>query len=337
MINQTTCNGNLHETDVSSLDAKIIECPDLKVDGDLMSPSRGDAVATVVEKPLRQGLPVQSAAADDGLKQNGLDAETHVEMDETHNEVGGGGVGRIKDSNGLMQRNEDALQKDGKCGTELSDNPRLCSEDIGNLSHGNDSQLGSSTRNSSGCSVSESVVGLPNDSGIVCVYHCCFHCLVNLRQLLLKILNFQWSVRGNNLTAEDYNDLVCSLSTSLQSATRKLFAPSHGCDEKLMNFNESKYFPCQGVSNSKCSTGSGQGLMPINCSCHSAGEDGLTREPDLIKKSRNGNDLKLIFRDSVLQAPVDGDNQDAPFHCKFEKLCLCSLVESIVTCESRNL
>lgn len=339
-------NGNLHEADVPSLDAqkpdaKIVEGPDMRVDGDLMSPSRGDAVATGVEEPLRRGLPVHSAADGDGLMQHDLDAETHMEMDETQNEVGGVGVGVgvgcIKHSNGLMHRNEYALLKDGKCGTELSDNARHCSQGSGNLSPGNDSQLGSSTCNSSACSASKSVVGLPNDSGVVCKYHCCSQCLVNLRQLLLKVLKYQRNLRGNNLTAEDYHDLVCSLSTSLQSAARKLFAPNHGCDEKLMNFNESKDFPCQGVSNSKCwSTGWGQGLMPINCSCHSAsaGDDGLTRELDLINKSS----LKLIFRDGVLLAPVEGDDdKDAPFHCKFEKLCLCSLVESIVTRESRNL
>lgn len=336
LINHTTCNGNLHEQDVPlqdapKPDANIIEHPDLRVDSDLMSRSRDDEIATLVEEPLRLGLLVHSAT-DDGLMQNGLDAETNMETDETQNEVGGGGC--IKDLNALMQRNDDALLRDDKCVTELSDKARICSQGIGNLSLGNDSQLGSSTRNYSGFPASMSVC-LPNESGIVCIYECCSHCLVNLRQLLLKILKNQQNFRGSNLTAEDFHDLVCSLSANLLSATRKLFTPSHGCDEKLMKLNESKYFPCQGVCDSEC-TRLSKGLMPINCGCHSEG-DGLTRrEPDFLKNPRNGCDLKLIFRDSVLLAHVDAD-QDASFHCKFEKLCLCSLVESIVTCEQESL
>ncbi|KAL5738150.1 hypothetical protein ACOSP7_030911 [Xanthoceras sorbifolium] len=166
------------------------------------------------------------------------------------------------------------------------------------------------------------------DSGIICMYHCCSGCLCVLHVLMQKILIHRLELNGNVWTVEDVHDVVASLSVDLLSAVRKVYlaSSSNSFDENLTLENLGNLSGCPGINTCHCKR-SGNGLVAaVECSCHSLRECGT--EESTSSNTHFGYDPKFVFRDGVL-VPVDL-NKDISFHCKYETLCLCSLIKSIV-------
>lgn len=159
------------------------------------------------------------------------------------------------------------------------------------------------------------------DESDVCFYHCCPRCVRSLYHLTCKILVREWGSNRSHLTIEDVHDVVSTLSVDLISAVRKCYMEKAFTD--LSNNKTSVVY-----SNPTTCNAENQGKdVPAECVSHSAShnasvsEDCVTNEPVKL-------DLKFVFRDGVL-VPMDPP-KDVPLHCKFEKLCLCSLIELIV-------
>ncbi|TYI96332.1 hypothetical protein E1A91_D01G064400v1 [Gossypium mustelinum] len=158
---------------------------------------------------------------------------------------------------------------------------------------------------------SSSETALPTESVVTCFYHCC--------SVLLK----EWKSNGSYLTVDDVHDTVALLSVDLLSTVRKLFAARYSYnkfDENLRNENPGKLSHRPEWSICQCESSENSLVIPKECSCHSVGNT----SPNI----QFGFDPKFVYRDGVL-VPIDS-NKEVSFHCKFDTLCLCSLIESIL-------
>lgn len=163
------------------------------------------------------------------------------------------------------------------------------------------------------------------ESGVECLYYCCSDCILALQSLIQKILAHEWRSRGGNWTVEDIHDVVESLSVNLLVALGKNnVSGKHGIsiddnanDEYPGNLPVS---PEQKTCNCKRSE---NGLAVLaECCCHLGGHSESN-----IPTSEVGLNPRLVFREGVLVSV--GSGEDRSFHCKFERLCLCSLIELV--------
>ncbi|XP_071723599.1 uncharacterized protein [Rutidosis leptorrhynchoides] len=145
------------------------------------------------------------------------------------------------------------------------------------------------------------------EPGALCVYRCCSECQNKLHNMVQKILINRWGgIDGGNWMVDDVHDIVSSLSVDLLSAVTKVYIHT---DMKLSDNSESS------------------SLLPVKCDCHALSqcEMGNTNGSGNIQ---SGLSREFVFSDGVL---VSSDSyKDAPFHCKFETLCLCPLMDSIL-------
>ncbi|KAK8368728.1 hypothetical protein V6Z12_A01G061500 [Gossypium hirsutum] len=170
---------------------------------------------------------------------------------------------------------------------------------------------------------SSSETALPTESVVTCFYHCCSGCLHSLLFLMQKVLLKEWKSNGSYLTVDDVHDTVALLSVDLLSTVRKLFAARYSYnkfDENLRNENPGKLSHRPEWSICQCESSENSLVIPKECSCHSVGNT----SPNI----QFGFDPKFVYRDGVL-VPIDS-NKEVSFHCKFDTLCLCSLIESIL-------
>ncbi|PWA92821.1 AAA+ ATPase domain-containing protein [Artemisia annua] len=142
----------------------------------------------------------------------------------------------------------------------------------------------------------------PTPSGL-CSYRFCSECLSSLQSAMQKTLLSQLDVGSGNLTTEDVHDVVTSLSLNLCTSVRE-FCLSGDQDNIKTLFKE--------------------GMV---CGCHSESNSGMNTV-DSSEFSRHGLDSELVYKNGVLV--LDHQETDVSFHCKFQKLCLCSLIEYIV-------
>ncbi|XP_062094452.1 uncharacterized protein LOC133800497 [Humulus lupulus] len=140
-------------------------------------------------------------------------------------------------------------------------------------------------------------------SGDLCLYRCCSECINALSSLTKKLLIHEWKLYRSQWTAEDVHDVVASLSVDLLSAASSILVAGsrNPSNRKLITCN------CNDLGNESA-------VPPSECSCHSPATEATSEH-------------NFIFRDGVL-LPMDPGN-NVSFHCKFETLCLCSLVEII--------
>ncbi|PON39006.1 Spastin [Parasponia andersonii] len=165
-------------------------------------------------------------------------------------------------------------------------------------------------------------------SGDLCLYRCCSECINALSSLAKKILIHEWKLYGSRWTVEDVHDIVASLSVDLLSAARRVLVPgiNNPFDGKPGHRKGEKLFECPELITCNCNSQGNEIVVPSECSCHSISCT-LTTESATSLNSEPTLELKFVFRDGVL-VPMDPD-KDVAFHCKFETLCLCSLVEMI--------
>lgn len=161
----------------------------------------------------------------------------------------------------------------------------------------------------------------------VCFYQCCPGCLYNIHSLTQKILVHEWGLNRSHWTVEDVHDVVASLSVDLLSVVKKNCVTedfSNSFDGKL---KDRKCVECPEMRKCHCKSSGDGVLVPAECSCHS-GSESVTAKANTYPDNELGLDSKFLFRDGVL-VNVDPD-KDVSFHCKFEALCLCSLIELMV-------
>ncbi|XP_022753295.1 LOW QUALITY PROTEIN: uncharacterized protein LOC111301697 [Durio zibethinus] len=168
-----------------------------------------------------------------------------------------------------------------------------------------------------------SETALPAESGVICFYHCCSDCLHTLLSLMQKILLKEWKSDGCHWTVDDVHDTVALLSVDLLSTVMKVYAAgcsSNKLDENLRNEIHGKLSNRPEWGTCLCKSSENSLVIPTQCNCHSVG----TTSPNI----QVGFDPKFVYRDEVM-VPIDS-NKEVSFHCKFDTLCLCSLIESIL-------
>ncbi|XP_052207122.1 uncharacterized protein LOC127811372 isoform X2 [Diospyros lotus] len=169
-----------------------------------------------------------------------------------------------------------------------------------------------------------------NMPGVFCLYRCCSKCIFKLRDMMRKILNYEWGLKERGCTVEDVHDMVASKSARLHSAVRTLFATKSTTillDKNQRLDTARKMFKPEEMDACRCKVSDDRSMMPMECSCHSRSEKNVTAGASSSPDNQHGFDLKFICRDGVI-SPVDNPDK-VLFHCKFETLCLCSLIEWI--------
>ncbi|XP_030480637.2 uncharacterized protein LOC115697685 [Cannabis sativa] len=140
-------------------------------------------------------------------------------------------------------------------------------------------------------------------SGDLCLYRCCSQCMNTLNNLTKKLLIQEQKLYSSQWKIDDVHDIVASISVDLLSAASRVLAENPIDDDK------SKTCSCNDLENKSYAP------LPRECGCHNP--------PTELTSEHN-----FIFRDGVLVPTMD-PSKDVSFHCKFETLCLCSLVEII--------
>lgn len=255
--------------------------------------------------------------------------------DDTDKHLGNIGDSVLKrQSNGLMELNIDDVQEDGSnhsrdgCGIDEHSNYTLSSNSNGRLSTLNNLEIGDSNQKSVGNSIglecSNISSNLSTDSSIVCLYRCCPQCLLNLQRILKKMLSYEWGLKKAEFIVEDAYDFLASLAANLHSALRVwlLADDSTSFDEKRVQERYSESFECKQTNLCECRNLENRLIKLIECNCHLKS----SVQTEKCKPSQNLSQ-EFIFRDGVL---TNLDEKDVSTHCKFETLCLCSLVEWIV-------
>ncbi|CAI9088724.1 OLC1v1023146C2 [Oldenlandia corymbosa var. corymbosa] len=255
---------------------------------------------------------------------NGMISEACMPVDTGNDtEIGSGSEG-CERANGFLRQDSSAFE-DGALVSGNKFGMELNKEDAAVALASNGTAMDNGTRSSL-----ESCLKSSSRLPMSCMYLCCSRCLVNLYNLLLKLINNEWKVKGSSEAVEDFHDVVSSLSISLQSAVRKMFAKncvSSESDEKLMQEKCCNNHQCTQMCISQCKISERGPVVPMECSSHSTGEDGAA-EGKVFPNPRFDFNTKFFFRDGVLVSGLDTGGKDS-LHCKFEKLCLCSLVECI--------
>lgn len=245
--------------------------------------------------------------------------------------VQNGSLKHLKDSNGSVKEStlhsEESLCRSGDLvGVKSSSFRKVCKAingfslmEVGNPSdHGMHNPIEHIVS-------SNKATDLSDDMGVVCLYRCCTECIYALHSLMQKVLMHEWGLHGSFQTIDDVHDFVASISVNILSAFTEAKAREsfrYSFDKNTGHGNHGKLFEHQEFGACECKTSESRLFMPMKCSCHITGEsltvrDNSSKHPQL--------DTQLIYRDGVL-APIDL-GKDVSFHCKFETLCLCSLIE----------
>ncbi|KAF5771737.1 putative chromatin regulator PHD family [Helianthus annuus] len=139
----------------------------------------------------------------------------------------------------------------------------------------------------------------------VCLYRFCSKCLSNLKSAMHRLVMSQWDVKSSNWTTEDVDDGVTRLSLNLYTTVREFCLV-----DNITTIFKGRSCECE-VS----------GNRGTECRCHSAS--------DISSTTGHGVVSEFIYKNGVAAA-ADTATADVCFDCKFETLCLCSLIEYIV-------
>lgn len=247
--------------------------------------------------------------------------------DDTDKHLGNIGDCVLKrQSNGLIQEDGSNHSRYGR-GIDEHSSYTLSSNSNGRLSTPNNLQIGDSNQksvgNSLGLECSNISSNLSIDSSIVCLYRCCPQCLLNLQRTLKKMLSYEWGLKKAEFIVEDAYDFLASLAANLHSALRVwlLADDSTSFNEKRVQERYGESSECKKTNFCECRNLENRLIKLIECNCH-------LKSSDQTEKCKSSQNLSqdFIFRDGVL---TNLDEKNVSTHCKFETLCLCSLVDWI--------
>ncbi|KAL2944458.1 Elongation factor Ts [Bienertia sinuspersici] len=159
---------------------------------------------------------------------------------------------------------------------------------------------------------------LLSESEVKCSYSCCVGCTSTLHQLVKKIIAQEWKLSSSCCTIEDVHDLVSALSSSLCSNIRSILT-TEGCSSSENRRLRSRKLEC------RCESSKNKSENAMECVCHSGND--LSGEAGLSSVNQSESNLTYIFKDGVLIAAQS--DKDSLFHCKYDTLCLCSLITLI--------
>ncbi|KAK4420388.1 Tat-binding7 [Sesamum alatum] len=211
--------------------------------------------------------------------------------------------------------------------TEISSPPNGPPSTVDNiLSKDTGENSGANILHINNASEPSSLKGCP---AATCFYQCCSECVVNLHNLLLRIINIEWDQKGTDSTVEDLHDFLSSLSANLILSLSKFLQ----CGNPSAIIREEggdcrKYCDCRDFQRTdmpECKNA--DNFLITECGCHAATSKKSTSKEKLPGISR-GLDLRFVFKDGVLATLDTGT--DVSYHCKFKKLCLCFLIEWLV-------
>ncbi|KAK9674146.1 hypothetical protein RND81_12G214200 [Saponaria officinalis] len=156
----------------------------------------------------------------------------------------------------------------------------------------------------------DSLDKMPPKSEVVCFYSCCAGCIRTLQELLKEFIIQESERSASCCTMEDIHDLISSLSTKLCSAVRNVFVSGESSNPK------------QNSENSESQSSNVSLTKLTECVSHS--EKDVSEEPET---SSSYTHSRYIFRDGVL---VSEDLEESSLHCKYNALCLSSLIELVL-------
>ncbi|KAL2483579.1 uncharacterized protein Fot_45023 [Forsythia ovata] len=273
-------NGSINEhrmvEESREFDVKVVECTN-SCNSDNSRPDAGDKIAVTLQEPSQLLVSNHFYPVILGSAPNEVDfaAPNDVDFEPSKPEASGFcaefGVndGSIKHSNEITERCFD-IEADGpgfsgdKHDSDLSNSIKACSQD-------NDLPNKDTNENSGGndldVNYSLKPTGLLSGSFAMCLYHCCFDCLISLYNLLRRIINFEWGLKGNDSTIEDVHDFLVSLSVNLHLALSKLSLDEfHSRGRKCKQDGPRRRIESCEMDPSQCKD-SGK-LLPMECGSH---------------------------------------------------------------------
>lgn len=327
-------NGNVHGSEVLDRSPQEIGATDAKLSDatDIANAfTNGGDEVTLEEPSDRIGL-------DDTCSLNHTLASNEAHVSSKAEAIGDNSESvhiSVELCNGFKE-NSTNFQADGPCGSgdnrvELSSSGEFSDQSIGLSLIGNDILPKLGDQNSSGndeannASKPSSPIG--GGSTAMCFYQCCSECFVSLHQSLLRIINTQWEIKGSgDSTVEDVHDFVASLSAKLHLSLSKLSRGENACgsitEEDGKNSKSCECLKFQDKKNS-------DKWITTECGCHETnkkrtGKENLSCFTQALEESR------FVFKDGVLANLDTGTDDVVPYHCKFERLCLCFLIDWLV-------
>ncbi|KAI3708359.1 hypothetical protein L2E82_37527 [Cichorium intybus] len=205
-------------------------------------------------------------------------------------------VASVDESNSVIQTQESTSFKDPQIAHILKDSNEVVLESSKYTEHSN-----GFTHDVPSTSDDQILSNSTNNNQVTqtgeCLYRFCPECMSNLQNIIQTKLISSWDKKNpSDLTTEDVHETVTSLSLNLYKRVRTFFL-------------QQETRTCQ------CEDG-----------CHSGGGDDRCRVPG------DDLDLELIYKNGVVVMGVGvlDPEKDVCFHCKFERLCLCSVIEYIV-------
>lgn len=171
--------------------------------------------------------------------------------------------------------------------------------------------------------------GLSADPRVLCLYCCCAGCLDTLYSLMQKVLIHEWELSGNHWTIDDIHDVVSTLSVNLLSEVREFYFTgniSNFVGEKLRHKTHKDKHEHKAADACGCKHSIDDLAVPMECICHSENKSAPAKSSP--SNFQLGLISKFIYRNGLLVSV--NPEEDGPFHCKFETLCLCPLIEWII-------
>ncbi|KAI3702821.1 hypothetical protein L6452_28573 [Arctium lappa] len=288
---------------------------------DVLHPKEGDKCTVVDESNLviqTQESTTFKDQPDDHLVKDpnrvGVVESSKLQSLENHSEVR-----YMEHSNGFTCEESCVFPDDGPCSPANLDGMKSC-----NAGNGFDApSKNSSDDNGKVLDIDPSadkVSRFPATPTGVCLYRFCSKCLFNLHRVMQSTLETRWDVKSSNWTTEDVHDVVTSLSLNLHTSVREFcLSASLDVSKILQHENVKTLFGGQEVGTCECEVSGNRADMAIECGCHSQSSS---------TNGVRGVDTELIYKNGVV-AMLDPET-DVSFHCKFQTLCLCSLIEYIV-------
>lgn len=167
-----------------------------------------------------------------------------------------------------------------------------------------------------------------------CLYKCCSGCLHALYVLARDILYQCWESNGRCSNVDDINNVVSSCSSNLLAAFRKgnRFESKDNLAE-YYNRNQCEHCVCQNVCNKQLQPILSLNKTSTNMFLAADGSYHLRSEGNSTEHTESNSpfpqDSTYFFRDGALVS--SGPQKDDVLHCEHDKVCLCSVLEIILT------
>ncbi|WOK99269.1 hypothetical protein Cni_G07981 [Canna indica] len=174
-------------------------------------------------------------------------------------------------------------------------------------------------------------------SDISCLYCCCYSCLQTLCSLVRHILSNSLRSSGHYSKVDDIHDILASCSLNMFATIRRCYHSQNSfTNDKHSRMEQHDIFKLEHCTcgndgdklfqkiSSQC-TFQKIGLVPAECVYHlrNASDTGTDFETDSLAPV-----LKIFLKDGILMH-TDPEADTIP-HCRFDKLCLSSVVQMLL-------